>query len=131
MRGRQFAAVAAHVDRDARLRGKFGPAPPNEDVLQGVRPAVVGGGAVLERDAAVREQELEERVQALGAAVDVAPAGGFVGVTVLLERGDYGVHVAGGQRPLVLLDDVGLVRLRVGLKQRRVAGGAARRGQAL
>ena len=75
---------------------------------------------MLQRDAAaVRAQQLVERAQALGAAVDVLAARGLTGVAVRFEGRDDRGDVAGRERALVLGHDARLAQLGVARQQRR------------
>src|SRR3954451_7246385 len=77
-RGGELAAVAADVDGEARFRPQLRPAPGDDVVLQRACAAVVGDDAPLQPDAAaIGEEQLIERAQLAGPAVEIRIAGGL------------------------------------------------------
>jgi hypothetical protein len=72
----ELAGVATDVDGEAGLGPQRAPTPSHDVVLQCARAAVVGDGAVLERDAAaVGEEPLVERdCTSASVSPDITPA---------------------------------------------------------
>jgi hypothetical protein len=92
---RELAGVATDVDGEAGLGRQIGTTPSEHVVFKCSRAAVIGDGAVLQRDAAaVREKQLVERDQVVAAAVDVRAAGGLADVGVGLKGRNCGFNVA-------------------------------------
>src|SRR4029453_5596873 len=110
--GDQLAARTTLVAGHAGLGLADVAAPGNHVVLQGGAGAVVRGGAVLQREAADREQAAVQAGEAVAALVDVLAAGGLAGVPVRLEQLQHVLEDAGGQGVLVAPDHRGQDQVR-------------------
>src|SRR5215218_3766470 len=121
-RRREQPATSALVYRNARLRWDLAVAPTDRVVLDGAPPPVVGECAVLQRDAALGEYELVEVSQPLRSLVEIRTAARLPSVAFGLEGPQDTLHVALGQRPLVLADGAFGVNVGVGGEQGRAHG---------
>jgi hypothetical protein len=92
-----------NVYGDAGLRGQLRLAPLHDVVLQRAHAPVVDECAMLEGDATVvGEQLVAERVQAVGAPVNVLTARRLAGIAVRFECADDRVDIASRQSSLVV-----------------------------
>ncbi len=115
--GDEFAGCAANVDGDACFGRHRGASPLGDVVFQCAGAAVIGDGAVLERDAAaVGEEQGVELGEFCRAGVRVLASGGFADGCLGFECGEGRGEVSCGEGSLVVADCALLVDVRVVLE---------------
>src|SRR5712691_8977443 len=103
----ELAALAALVDGNAGLRLDRRVPPRRGVPLKSAGDAIVGDGAVLQRDAgAICKLQRIDLAQGLLARIDVRAPRRFAYDRVVLVGGEDALQVTGSQRCLVVADDV-------------------------